>query len=170
MIGFRIFSGGIFLFLGYSSKDEALLNNYTNLAVTDAIKPFQQYLRRYIDNQVSRFMLVRWPFLQFVYYIQYLCTCMMKVIRKFRWVRINACDAAQFGGQPKNRSLGRMLMTAVRIRSTGISCCQITCAPHSYALTRRWKSTFSPASTHNFPCCHLSRISNATKPTNRPFN
>lgn len=51
-------TGGIFLLLGYSATDEALLRPYTNLGVQDAIRGLQHYLVRHVANQVrfiSRF-------------------------------------------------------------------------------------------------------------------
>lgn len=45
-------SGGVFLLLGYSSTDEALLRPYTNLGVQDAIRGLQHYVNRHIANQV----------------------------------------------------------------------------------------------------------------------
>lgn len=48
----RVFSGGIFLLLGYSSMDEELLRAYTNLGIQDTIRAFQQYIYNHIDNQV----------------------------------------------------------------------------------------------------------------------
>lgn len=50
--GFFVFSGGIFLLLGYSSMDEELLRAYTNLGIQDTIRAFQQYIYNHIDNQV----------------------------------------------------------------------------------------------------------------------
>lgn len=47
------FTGGIFLLLGYSSTDEALLRPHTNLGVQDAVRALQQYVINHIDNQVS---------------------------------------------------------------------------------------------------------------------
>lgn len=47
-----VFSGGIFLLLGYSSMDEELLRAYTNLGIQDTIRAFQQYIYNHIDNQV----------------------------------------------------------------------------------------------------------------------
>lgn len=47
------FAGGIFLLLGYSSTDEALLRPYTNLGVQDTIRGLQHYLLKHIANQVS---------------------------------------------------------------------------------------------------------------------
>uniref|UniRef100_A0A1B0G2M5 Uncharacterized protein n=1 Tax=Glossina morsitans morsitans TaxID=37546 RepID=A0A1B0G2M5_GLOMM len=44
--------GGVFLMLGYSSADEALLRPHTNLGVQDAVRALQQYVTTYIDNQV----------------------------------------------------------------------------------------------------------------------
>lgn len=48
----HLFSGGIFLLLGYSSMDEELLRAYTNLGIQDTIRAFQQYIYNHIDNQV----------------------------------------------------------------------------------------------------------------------
>ncbi|XP_049278947.1 uncharacterized protein LOC125761657 isoform X3 [Anopheles funestus] len=42
--------GGIFLLLGYSSTDEALLRPHTNLGVQDAVRALQQYVLQHIDN------------------------------------------------------------------------------------------------------------------------
>lgn len=44
--------GGIFLLLGYSSTDEALLRPHTNLGVQDAVRALQQYVIQHINNQV----------------------------------------------------------------------------------------------------------------------
>lgn len=46
--------GGLFLMLGYSSTDEALLRPFTNLGVQDAIRGLQHYVLRHIANQVGR--------------------------------------------------------------------------------------------------------------------
>ncbi|XP_055847713.1 uncharacterized protein LOC129913187 isoform X3 [Episyrphus balteatus] len=43
--------GGVFLLLGYSSADEALLRPHTNLGVQDAVRALQQYVTTHIDNQ-----------------------------------------------------------------------------------------------------------------------
>lgn len=48
------FAGGVFLLLGYSAADEALLRPHTNLGVQDAVRALQQYVTTYINNQVSR--------------------------------------------------------------------------------------------------------------------
>lgn len=45
--------GGVFLLLGYSAADEALLRPHTNLGVQDAVRALQQYVTTYINNQVS---------------------------------------------------------------------------------------------------------------------
>lgn len=45
--------GGIFLLLGYSSTDEALLRPHTNLGVQDAVRSLQQYIISHVNNQVS---------------------------------------------------------------------------------------------------------------------
>lgn len=50
---FSSFAGGVFLLLGYSSADEALLRPHTNLGVQDAVRALQQYVTTHIDNQVS---------------------------------------------------------------------------------------------------------------------
>lgn len=50
-------SGGVFLMLGYSSADEALLRPHTNLGVQDAVRALQQYVSSYIDNQVNALQL-----------------------------------------------------------------------------------------------------------------
>lgn len=47
-------AGGVFLLLGYSAADEALLRPHTNLGVQDAVRALQQYVTTYINNQVSR--------------------------------------------------------------------------------------------------------------------
>lgn len=47
------FSGGVFLMLGYSSTDEALLRPYTNLGVQDTIRGLQYYVNKHIENQVN---------------------------------------------------------------------------------------------------------------------
>lgn len=52
-VHFHSFAGGIFLLLGYSSTDEALLRPYTNLGVQDTIRGLQHYLLKHIANQVS---------------------------------------------------------------------------------------------------------------------
>lgn len=52
-IKFTFYLGGIFLLLGYSSTDEALLRPYTNLGVQDAIRGLQHYLVRHVANQVG---------------------------------------------------------------------------------------------------------------------
>jgi hypothetical protein len=49
--------GGIFLLLGYSSTDEALLRPHTNLGVQDAVRALQQYIVQHINNQVSAVVL-----------------------------------------------------------------------------------------------------------------
>lgn len=46
------FAGGVFLLLGYSAADEALLRPHTNLGVQDAVRALQQYVTTYINNQV----------------------------------------------------------------------------------------------------------------------
>jgi hypothetical protein len=46
--------GGIFLLLGYSSTDEALLRPHTNLGVQDAVRALQQYVVQHINNQVRK--------------------------------------------------------------------------------------------------------------------
>lgn len=43
--------GGVFLLLGYSSTDEALLRPHTNLGVQDAVRALQQYVVQHINNQ-----------------------------------------------------------------------------------------------------------------------
>lgn len=45
--------GGVFLLLGYSSTDEALLRPHTNLGVQDAVRALQHYVLKHIDNQTS---------------------------------------------------------------------------------------------------------------------
>lgn len=45
------FVGGVFLLLGYSSTDEALLRPHTNLGVQDAVRALQHYLLKHINNQ-----------------------------------------------------------------------------------------------------------------------
>ncbi|XP_039441006.1 uncharacterized protein LOC120421797 isoform X2 [Culex pipiens pallens] len=45
--------GGIFLLLGYSSTDEALLRPHTNLGVQDAVRALQQYVLQHINNETS---------------------------------------------------------------------------------------------------------------------
>ncbi|XP_055590343.1 uncharacterized protein LOC129742447 isoform X2 [Uranotaenia lowii] len=44
---------GIFLLLGYSSTDEALLRPHTNLGVQDAVRALQQYVLQHINNETS---------------------------------------------------------------------------------------------------------------------
>lgn len=44
--------GGVFLLLGYSSTDEALLRPHTNLGVQDAVRALQQYIIQHVNNQV----------------------------------------------------------------------------------------------------------------------
>jgi hypothetical protein len=46
--------GGIYLLLGFSSTDEALLRPHTNLGVQDAVRALQQYIVNYVNNQVSQ--------------------------------------------------------------------------------------------------------------------
>ncbi|XP_035782905.1 uncharacterized protein LOC118461558 isoform X1 [Anopheles albimanus] len=48
--GEYLLPGGIFLLLGYSSTDEALLRPHTNLGVQDAVRALQQYVLQHIDN------------------------------------------------------------------------------------------------------------------------
>ncbi|XP_053672128.1 uncharacterized protein LOC128722485 [Anopheles nili] len=48
--GEYVLPGGIFLMLGYSSTDEALLRPHTNLGVQDAVRALQQYVLQHIDN------------------------------------------------------------------------------------------------------------------------
>uniref|UniRef100_A0A182JCZ0 GDNF/GAS1 domain-containing protein n=1 Tax=Anopheles atroparvus TaxID=41427 RepID=A0A182JCZ0_ANOAO len=48
--GEYLLPGGIFLLLGYSSTDEALLRPHTNLGVQDAVRALQQYVLHHIDN------------------------------------------------------------------------------------------------------------------------
>ncbi|KFB41435.1 AGAP003479-PA-like protein [Anopheles sinensis] len=50
--GEYLLPGGIFLLLGYSSTDEALLRPHTNLGVQDAVRALQQYVQHHIDNSV----------------------------------------------------------------------------------------------------------------------
>lgn len=45
--------GGVFLLLGYSSTDEALLRPHTNLGIQDAVRALQQYIVRHVDNKTS---------------------------------------------------------------------------------------------------------------------
>ncbi|XP_065091083.1 uncharacterized protein Gfrl isoform X2 [Ochlerotatus camptorhynchus] len=45
--------GGIFLLLGYSSTDEALLRPHTNLGVQDAVRALQQYVLQHVNNETS---------------------------------------------------------------------------------------------------------------------
>ncbi|XP_055524972.1 uncharacterized protein LOC129718325 isoform X2 [Wyeomyia smithii] len=45
--------GGIFLLLGYSSTDEALLRPHTNLGIQDAVRALQQYVLQHINNETS---------------------------------------------------------------------------------------------------------------------
>ncbi|EDW49675.1 GM23197 [Drosophila sechellia] len=52
-LGEYILPGGIFLLLGYSAADEALLRPHTNLGVQDAVRALQQYITTYIDNQTQ---------------------------------------------------------------------------------------------------------------------
>lgn len=52
-IWISLIAGGVFLMLGYSSADEALLRPHTNLGVQDAVRALQQYVSSYIDNQVN---------------------------------------------------------------------------------------------------------------------
>lgn len=47
-----LLAGGVFLLLGYSAADEALLRPHTNLGVQDAVRALQQYVTTYINNQV----------------------------------------------------------------------------------------------------------------------
>lgn len=51
MLAFNV--GGVFLLLGYSSTDEALLRPHTNLGIQDAVRALQQYMIEHINNQVS---------------------------------------------------------------------------------------------------------------------
>lgn len=44
---------GVFLLLGYSSTDEALLRPHTNLGIQDAVRALQQYVIKHVDNQTS---------------------------------------------------------------------------------------------------------------------
>ncbi|GAB0094871.1 glial cell line-derived neurotrophic family receptor-like, isoform E [Sergentomyia squamirostris] len=43
--------GGVFLLLGYSSTDEALLRPHTNLGIQDAVRALQQYMIEHVNNQ-----------------------------------------------------------------------------------------------------------------------
>lgn len=52
-IFFCVIKGGVFLMLGYSSTDEALLRPHTNLGVTDAVRSLHHYLHKHISNNVS---------------------------------------------------------------------------------------------------------------------
>jgi hypothetical protein len=52
-IVFTLGLGGIFLLLGYSSTDEALLRPHTNLGVQDAVRALQQYVSQHVNNKVS---------------------------------------------------------------------------------------------------------------------
>ncbi|XP_070507906.1 uncharacterized protein [Chironomus tepperi] len=45
--------GGVFLLLGYSSTDEALLRPHTNLGVQDAVRALQLYIVQHINNQTQ---------------------------------------------------------------------------------------------------------------------
>lgn len=47
-----MFSGGVFLLLGYSSQDETLLRPHTNLGVQDTVRVLQQYVNSHVDNNV----------------------------------------------------------------------------------------------------------------------
>ncbi|XP_058466085.1 uncharacterized protein LOC131439242 isoform X5 [Malaya genurostris] len=51
--GEYLLPGGIFLLLGYSSTDEALLRPHTNLGVQDAVRALQQYVLQHINNETS---------------------------------------------------------------------------------------------------------------------
>jgi hypothetical protein len=51
--------GGIYLLLGFSSTDEALLRPHTNLGVQDAVRALQQYIVNYVNNQVNVTFVVR---------------------------------------------------------------------------------------------------------------
>ncbi|XP_037912486.1 uncharacterized protein LOC119652430 isoform X2 [Hermetia illucens] len=51
--GEYLLPGGVFLLLGYSSTDEALLRPHTNLGVQDAVRALQNYVLSEIDNQTS---------------------------------------------------------------------------------------------------------------------
>lgn len=51
--------GGVFLLLGYSSTDEALLRPHTNLGVQDAVRALQQYIIQHVNNQVCKEILTK---------------------------------------------------------------------------------------------------------------
>lgn len=48
-----VWTDGVFLLLGYSSTDEALLRPHTNLGIQDAVRALQQYVIKHVDNQTS---------------------------------------------------------------------------------------------------------------------
>lgn len=58
--------GGVFLLLGYSSTDEALLRPHTNLGVQDAVRALQQYIIQHVNNQVCEEILTKFYNLNFL--------------------------------------------------------------------------------------------------------
>lgn len=43
---------GVFMFLGYSEKDETLLRPHNNLTVLDAVSSLDNFMREEVNNQV----------------------------------------------------------------------------------------------------------------------
>jgi hypothetical protein len=43
---------GVFLFLGYSETDEALLKPHSNLSIQDAVSSLQDFMRHEFSNKV----------------------------------------------------------------------------------------------------------------------
>jgi hypothetical protein len=46
---------GVFLFLGYSETDEALLKPHSNLSIQDAVGSLQDFMRHEFSNKVQNF-------------------------------------------------------------------------------------------------------------------
>lgn len=45
---------GVFMFLGYSEKDETLLKHHNNLTVLDAVSSLDNFMKQEVNNQVRR--------------------------------------------------------------------------------------------------------------------
>jgi hypothetical protein len=43
---------GVFMFLGYSEKDETLLRQHSNVSVLDAVSSLDNFMREEVNNQV----------------------------------------------------------------------------------------------------------------------
>jgi len=78
---------GVFMFLGYSEKDETLLKQYNNVTVLDAVSSLDNFMRKEVNNQVRRCRYINRYNLGWMTFRN--CRFLVNILRAVSWFEIS---------------------------------------------------------------------------------